>query len=186
MRPVIGERDVSIKELFECFVPDFESGALIWGIRPEGHFQSDLARHVYESQHFGTIAGSPDAHGHIRVRISIRGRTGTFFVHRVIWAMHYGAWPEDQIDHRNTIKADNRINNLRLATNAQNMANRGLQKNNKSGAKGVHFNKNAGRYQAYIKHLGKRYHLGYFDTVEAASAAHQKAAKQMFGEFAHP
>lgn len=58
-------------------------------------------------------------------------------VHRVGWAMHYGKWPKDQIDHINMIRDDNRIENLREATASENKFNQMPQSNNSHGSKGV-------------------------------------------------
>lgn len=45
-------------------------------------------------------------------------------MHRVAWALHYGEWPANQIDHINRDRSDNRIANLRDATSRENNANR--------------------------------------------------------------
>lgn len=81
-------------------------------------------------------------------------------------------------DHINGNKLDNRKFNLRIATVSENGMNRKVNKNNKSGLKGVSFF--GGRWRAYIQ---KRF-LGYFPTKEKAAIAYNKAAQEYFGEFA--
>jgi len=87
-----------------------------------------------------------------------------------------------QVDHINGVKADNRRENLRVATNGQNRANSKLNSNNTSGLKGV--SRKNGRWVAVINVGGKKHHLGYFDKKEQAHEAYKKAAIEAFGEFA--
>lgn len=103
-------------------------------------------------------------------------------VHRLVWLYHHGVFPEDMIDHINGEKADNRIENLRLATASLNKANEKLRRDNTSGFKGAKPHK--GKWQARIGINGVRRSLGYFDTPEGAHAAYMKAAVKHFGEFA--
>ena len=93
-----------------------------------------------------------------------------------------GEIPDMAIDHINGNNLDNRFSNLRLATHGQNLMNRGPQKNNKLGIKGVYQRGN--KYRSHICKKGKRQALGSFDTPEEASAAYKRAAKEQFGEFA--
>lgn len=104
--------------------------------------------------------------------------------HQLAWLLSHDEWPPRNIDHIDMDRANNRLSNLRLATPSQNGANRGRQKNNSSGLKGVAWNKGAKRWRAQIKANGKRRHLGYFDTAEEAHAAYQEAAASLFGDFA--
>jgi len=85
-------------------------------------------------------------------------------------------------DHKNGDGLDNRRANLRIVTNGQNQLNNGKYKSNTTGAKGVFMDH--GKYRAEIRKDGKRKYLGMFKTVEEASAAYQKAAKELFGEYA--
>lgn len=101
----------------------------------------------------------------------------------MIWLVHFGEWPSDQIDHANGDGADNRIANLRLATATLNQANKGLQKNNTTGFKGVR-RKNDGRYFSVIKKQGKVHYLGLFTEPALAHAAYEAAASRLFGKFA--
>lgn len=106
--------------------------------------------------------------------------------HRVIWFLHYGEWPKLPIDHINGKRADNRIENMRLATPSQNGFNRRRPKNNTSGHKGVSWNSKRRAWQATIRYEGTNKNLGYFATREKASSVYHEAALQYHGEFARP
>jgi len=101
--------------------------------------------------------------------------------HRIAWAMHYGFQPDFQIDHINGIKNDNRIINIRLATQSQNKSNVNAPITNTSGVKGVV--KRNGRYIAQIKHNQKNIYIGTFDNISDAEKARIEVEKKLFGEF---
>ena len=88
-------------------------------------------------------------------------------------------------DHVSGDKLDNRRTNLRIATNAQNLRNRGKQRNNTTGFKGVAWHRTSEKWTAQIVVNGKKMHLGYFTTPEAAHAAYCIAARELHGEFAN-
>lgn len=104
----------------------------------------------------------------------------TFRAHRVIWAIVHGEWPSDQIDHDDGNRANNRLINLKCATNAENHKNEGRPKNNTSGVAGVFWCRQTGRWRATIKVNYRQHHLGRFATIEEAKAA-REAAKAEFG-----
>lgn len=108
----------------------------------------------------------------------------SYLSHRVAWAIDRGAWPDSDIDHINGDRSDNRIVNLREATDTENGRNRGKNKNNRSGYKGVSKFKNEKRWGARICENGNKHYLGSFHTPEAAYAAYCEAAKRLHGEFA--
>lgn len=86
------------------------------------------------------------------------------------------------VDHKNNNGLDNRKENLRPASTSQNKANRGMQKNNHSGYKGIRPSKN--KWAAQIQCNHKWEHLGVFNTPEEAARAYDKRAVELFGEFA--
>jgi hypothetical protein len=87
------------------------------------------------------------------------------------------------IDHKNHNGLDNRMNNLRISTNAQNQWNQRLRKDNTSGFKGVSFFQ--GKWMSLIRFNNKKIFLGLFnDKIEAAIAYNNKA-KELFGNFAY-
>ncbi len=90
------------------------------------------------------------------------------------------------IDHINGVRDDNRLENLRMADSLQNNFNRGTQRRDKSGFKGVCIKKGSKRWVAQITIDGKRKHLGLFDTAEEAAAAYDAVAKQIHGAFFKP
>jgi len=97
-----------------------------------------------------------------------------YYTHRIAWLIYYGEWPKNQIDHINQDPTDNRIENLRDVTNAENHKNKTLQKNNTTGYVGV--SKYYGKYRARIRINNIDKHLGYYDTVEEAAAVRAVAS----------
>lgn len=87
------------------------------------------------------------------------------------------------VDHINHDTLDNRRVNLRICTHSQNLMNRGKNRNNSSGYKGVYWSKAAGKWYAQIKVNRKSNYLGLFLTKEEAHKAYREASKKFHGEF---
>lgn len=108
-----------------------------------------------------------------------------YSAHRLAWLWVYGRLPDKQLDHTNGVKSDNRIANLRLATNHQNGANHKRSKKNTSGFIGVHYHPQlVNRWVARIRVNRRTIALGYHATPQMAGRAYDRAAKKYFGEFA--
>lgn len=151
------------KELFEYR----DDGVLIWK-----KARSNVVR-------VGSVAGLLSPNGRFVVSINRK----LYYSHRVIFLWHHGYMPKG-VDHDDLNPLNNRIDNLRACNQSENMGNKGKNKNNTSGYKGVYWNKNAKRWHAQITKNRKSIHLGYFKTAEEAHAAYCKAATEIFGEFA--
>ena len=119
--------------------------------------------------------------GYLRVNKVINGKHVTLHLHHEVLPKKDGY----DVDHINTNKLDNRSCNLRYATKRQNQCNRGPQVNNTTGYKGVTLAKRTGKFEASIRHQGKRYHLGTFDTASMAYEAYKSKASSFQGEFAY-
>lgn len=93
--------------------------------------------------------------------------------HRVVWMYHHGRWPIGDLDHRNRVRDDNRIENLREVSKSANQWNRD--------ARGTSFYVRTGKWQAHIQMHGKLRGLGYFLTEEEAHQAYlvAKAARDV-------
>ena len=102
----------------------------------------------------------------------------TVYAHRAAWALHYGAWPADEIDHINHDPSDNRIANLRAASRTENTRNHPRMRHNTSGHTGVYRRKN--RWAAMIRVDRVLHRLGSFENLEDAVAS-RKAAELRFG-----
>lgn len=99
--------------------------------------------------------------------------------HRLAWLYVHGTWPDSQIDHINQCRDDNRIANLRLATNQTQQENVASYSHNTTGFRGVTKHK-SGKFQAQIGVNGKTVHLGLYATLEEAATARMAAEKQHF------
>lgn len=127
------------------------------------------------------VAGKRVSAGY--VRITIKGRA--YYAHRLAWIMIFGREPENLLDHKNCIRNDNRIANLREASASQNQWNslkpRGLHS---SKFKGVAWHSRKRRWMARIYVDSQPKHLGYYQSETEAALAYSRAAKVHFGEFA--
>jgi hypothetical protein len=85
------------------------------------------------------------------------------------------------VDHINGNPSDNRIANLREASDAQNCLNRKIRSDNKSGEKGVSADPKG--WRARINVNGKTVHLGYFESIDLAADAARRARERFHGEF---
>lgn len=157
-------------ELRQIFRYDPDTGVLTWAVK------------ISDKTMVGAPAGTY-SHGYLVVAV----RKVMYRVHRVAWAMVYGAWPDEtaDIDHINGNRADNRICNLRIATRAENIRNSRTRSNNKSGHKGVSWDKAKQAWMARIKATnGRIVHLGYFAAKHEAADAYRRAAPREHGAFA--
>ncbi len=164
----------SVEYLHECFRYNPETGVLTWRDRPREHFACAYGAAKFNSRCAGRAVTAGTNRGYTVVRVAYQ----LYPAHRICWALHYGWWPTQHIDHINGIPKDNRIVNLRDVTSAENHHNMVKFSNNRSGHTGVYWNNNAKKWHARVMVNRRAYHLGYYDDLDDAVAARQRANEQ--------
>ena len=87
----------------------------------------------------------------------------------------HGHFPEDQMDHINHVRDDNRLINLRACTRIENLRNQTIYKNNSSGRTGISWHKRECKWHARIRVNKKIVHLGSFKDMGDAVKSREEA-----------
>jgi hypothetical protein len=149
-----------------------DTGLLTWNPRPLEMFKSERIGKGWNSRY----ANSPALNSRCKKGYCF----GSIFkklqrAHRVSWAIHYGEWPGQVIDHIDGDPANNRIENLRDVSRSQNQRNMKMRKDNTSGVVGVCWDKRARKWQASITLDGRTKGIGNFKSKADAIAARKAA-----------
>jgi HNH endonuclease len=155
----------SVEELREVFEYNPETGELRWKISPSNNVQ------------IGDVAGSR-VKGLNTFYQLICVNNIHFRAHVLIWALHYGAWPEKDIDHKDHNGLNNKIENLRETTRSENQSNQ--RKTNTSSAstfKGVVWHTQVKKWCALIHLNYTHIHIGLFSNEHDAALSYDAAGK---------
>jgi len=167
---IVNQSAISITRLKAILSYNPEIGIFVWREVPKNKICL-----------IGKIAGSLKKDGYRVITID----RVQYHEHRLAWLYTYGSWPNDQLDHIDRDRTNNKVSNLREANSSTNQANT-ITKKSKELPKGVrrythHRHK---KYCAYIKtKVGNKF-LGSFLTMEEAREAYKEAAVRYFGEYA--
>lgn len=171
---------ITVDMLRETLEYDPKTGVFTWKKRCVLWFKDDRSMKIWNTKYSGKETFTSNDGGGYNMS-SIKGIKVK--AHRAAWAIHYGEWPREFIDHINLDPSDNRIVNLRQASNSENMRNSGLRSNNTSGARGVYWCSEKLKWAASIRVNGKNKFLGRFESIDAAKAAYAMGSNRYHGEF---
>lgn len=149
---------ITQKRLMEVLRYDRETGIFTWK-----KTRSGCAKY--------STAGGYTGSGYWKVGIDGKN----YMAHRLAFLYCYGYFPENDIDHINRTKDDNRISNLREASRTCNSRNKGIGMANKSGVIGVSLSKTRNKWEVKIQVGGKSMHLGYYEDFGEAVKARWEA-----------
>ena len=155
--------------LHSLFDYDPETGVVRWKV--------SLSRRAL----VGAVVKGATKAGYLRVSV----HKTSIYVHRLVWFLTTGRPPVALIDHRNGVPWDNRFDNLREATFAQNLQNTRKRRGARSTYQGVSSCRNTNRWRVQIHAEGHPQVVGYSDDEVHAALIYNAVAHALFGEFAH-
>jgi hypothetical protein len=164
MTVVINTGELSADVINEYF--EYKDGELYWKKDKNG-------------SRVGKIAGSKT----FRYR-TIKFNGKNYLLSRIVFFMFNGYYPKN-VDHIDGDTWNNKIENLRPASPAENNRNRKIATNNKTGVKGLSFCNQLKRYKAQITKNYKQIHLGYYNDIELAELVIDMAREKYHGSFAN-
>ena len=164
-----------------------ETGKLFWRERPVEMFEAGTHSALRNCAAWNGRYANKEAFTCVSPQGYLCGRiySNTYFAHRIIWALCYDVEPDAFIDHIDGDPTNNKLENLRQATKQQNSYNRGRNKNNKSGYKGVYWDNRKQRWLAKIGYDNGLHLLGHFKTPEEAHDAYCRASQKHHHSFAN-
>ena len=151
-------------EILKYFNYNKKKGHLTW----KWHWDNTVI-----NKQLGTLVGNKTKDGYLRVTVNYK----SYKVHRLIWCIEKETWPK-MIDHVNGNKIDNRIQNLRAASNRINQSNRHTHRNGR--LVGTDFHKESGRWRARITINKREKYIGLYGTELKAHNAYIEEVKKLY------
>jgi len=158
-----------------------DTGRLFWLPRPVEMLTAKHADPTWNAKHAGRPAFVTKHNAGYFVGTVMKRQ---ILAHRVIWCLVAGCWPECEIDHIDGDRANNKWDNLRLATRSQNMRNSKSHTNSSSRFRGVSWNTRRGHWVVYITIEGRSRHVGSYSDETLAARAFDRVAQIHHGAFA--
>ncbi len=137
-----------------------------------------MLRGPYVGRWFATDLGTDNVY----VGRQIRRADGTYRVQ----LLHKFLTEHPQTDHKDHNGLNNQRSNLRAATRSQNNQNSKGHVNRRSKYKGLTYHRTTQKWRAKIKMNGHSFSLGLYTEESDAAIAYDRAACELFGEFAWP
>lgn len=149
--------------LLECR----EDGTLRWLPRPRSMFEDERIFRSWNSRYAGKSALTADNGNGYRFGVVKYARV---YAHHVVWCLANGAWPNNEIDHIDRNRANNRISNLRCVSHMENCFNQGTRSTNTSGHANIFWRRDRGVW-AFRARVHGRLHSRHYQTLHEALSA---------------
>jgi len=163
----------STDRLNEAIEYDAKTGILWWKPRPE-------MGKSWNTQNAGKKCGGRGKGREGKQYLNVPFDGKKYKGHRIAWKIFYGCDPVGEVDHINGDSLDNRIENLRVVTHAENCRNiKSTKRNSRSGHLGVFWNEQRQSWSVGIGHNMKKHYLGDFDDLFSAVAARKSAENRL-------
>ncbi len=150
----------------------------------EGLYQASSAGRIRSLTKGGIVKPGETHGGYLQVCLHKNKKKSTHKVHRIIATAFIGDGGGRHVDHVNGIRTDNRAENLKWCTISENQWNKGIEKRNTSGLKGVSWYSRDGRWEAKIKFKMKQVLIGRFNCKYEAARAYDREVIRLHGGFA--
>lgn len=174
-------KDVDLEYIKSRIDYNPDTGEFVWKERTRKEYPHDNFRTTWNKKHAGKVVGHVMKNGYRDISVDHM----RFTAHRLAWFFVTGYFPKEDIDHVNRDRDDNRFCNLREATRSQNLRNASLRSDNKSGVKGVSFDKKSGRWSVRMWNNDRIYqYLGAYDTLDEAKDVAERKRREFHGDFA--
>lgn len=173
-RSVNIQYEVTPRLLQEFLRYEPDTGKLFWRERARWWFKTERDWRSWTGRFAGEEAFAVE-NGDGYPRGSIFGKK--ILAHRAAFAIYHGRWPDDQLDHINGVKDDNRISNLREVTNVENSRNAPLRSTNTSGITGVSWHGPRRKWVAKLMIAGRTEYLGIYSSFDLAVAVRLRAER---------
>lgn len=155
---------ITIKQVRDALHYDYKTGEIRWKNPP------------HERIKFASLAGCFNHHGYLRIRLFGE----QFQAHRIAWALYYGKWPNNDLDHIDGNRGNNKIRNLRLASKSINSQNlRKPLRNNHSGFLGVVPSGRKWMAKIRLPNGGKQMVIGRYITAQEAHEAYRRVKRRL-------
>lgn len=148
---------------------DYEQARLDWHYEPDTGALIKLRNVRRDSNPGGGLGWALDDHGYPAVWWGHVG--GAVRVHRIAWLLQTGGWPQNEIDHANRVRHDNRWLNLRDVPHHVNTQNRSMREDTLSGHRGVYWHKGQRQWTVQVTRDGRLTYISAHDTLPDAIVA---------------
>lgn len=146
------------------------------------HYDPATGIFTWIKKYYANNVGDHPKPSHSEGYIRVQFKGVRYFLHVVAFYWTYGYLPS-RVDHKNRITSDNRLENLRAATDAENACNTGPK--GRSKYRGLCWQKNTSKWVVILRKAGQKYYLGVFSDEKEAARAYNVKAREIHGEFAY-